>query len=301
MKRILITGAYGLVGANICKILERDYPDIEITKVKFDELESAKLKILRSDISDEDYRNGDFFDYIIHAAGYGQPQMFSKDKIACIKINTDITDKLFSLLKKEGKFLFISTSEVYSGATPPHTEDMIGTTTPQHPRACYIEGKRCGEAICMAYREQGYDVKIARLALAYGPGTKPKDTRVLNQLIEKALTTGVINLMDSGNAIRTYCYIDDAVDLLLNILFNGTQSVYNVGGTSTLSIKELAMLIAENTKAKVILGKKTLNGSPDTVRLDMSKTLHEFPRSFIGIEEGIIRTINYQKKIYGKD
>ncbi len=34
MKKLLITGAYGLVGSNICKVLERDYPDIEIFREK---------------------------------------------------------------------------------------------------------------------------------------------------------------------------------------------------------------------------------------------------------------------------
>ena len=111
--------------------------------------------------------------------------MFTKHKLDTIAVNTSFLLKLFKYLKPNGKFLYISSSEVYSGATPSHTEEMIGTTTPQHPRACYIEGKRCGEAICTAYREQGYYVKIARLALAYGPGTKAHDTRVINEFIEK--------------------------------------------------------------------------------------------------------------------
>lgn len=226
--------------------------------------------------------------------------MFAKDKIRTIQINTESTYELFKLLNQNGKFLFISTSEVYSGAPHPHTEDIIGTTTPQHPRACYIEGKRCGEAICMAYREQGYDVKIARLALAYGPGTKPHDTRVLNELIEKALTTQTINLMDKGEAIRTYLYVEDCAEMMLDILFKGSQPVYNVGGTSTTTIKDLALMIAKQTNSKVILGDKTLKGSPDSVKLNMIRTLYEFPREFVSLEEGIKRTIAYQKTLYGK-
>jgi 5,10-methylene-tetrahydrofolate dehydrogenase/methenyl tetrahydrofolate cyclohydrolase len=67
-KRLLILGAFGLVGSNICKVLERDYSDIEITKVKCDEYTPFVGR----------------YDFIIHAAGYGQPQMFSKDKIKTI-------------------------------------------------------------------------------------------------------------------------------------------------------------------------------------------------------------------------
>lgn len=279
---LLITGAYGLVGQNLCKIIERKYPKIKITKIKFDELPM------------------DMFDYIIHGAGYGQPQMFTKDKIATLRVNTTTTLDLLKRLHEDGKFLYISTSEVYSGVPPLHNEDMIGNTTPQHPRACYIEGKRCGEAITMAYRDGGIDAKIARLALAYGEGTKKGDTRVLNQFIEKALTTGKIELMDEGKAMRTYCYIDDACELMVDILFKGTQPVYNVGGQSNTSIANLAKLIGRLTNTEVILGDKTLKGSPDNVHLDMTRTLFEFPHKFVDLEEGIKRTINYQRTLYGK-
>ncbi len=285
MKKLLLTGAFGLVGTNLCKILERDYPEIEITKVKCDYLDEVW--------------GGNIFDYIIHAGGYGQPIKFSEDKVHTIEINTKTTIDLFSKLKPNGKFLFVSTAEVYSGAPSPHTEAMIGTTTPQHPRACYIEGKRCGEAICMAYREQGYDVKIARLALAYGSGTKQGDTRVLNQFIEQALTTKEIKLKDKGEATRTYCYVDDACEMMLDILFYGTQPVYNVGGESTVTIKDLAQKIADLTGSRVTLGDNGLPGAPDDVKLSLGLVLTEFPRKFVSLEEGLERTIRYQKKLYG--
>ena len=90
-KRLLITGAYGLVGSNVCKVLERDYPDIEITKLKCDEL---------------GYTFCGNFNYVIHAAGYGQPQLFGKDKIKTININTEYTIGLFTSLRPDGKFLY---------------------------------------------------------------------------------------------------------------------------------------------------------------------------------------------------
>ena len=284
MKSLLFIGAGGLVGSNMCKAIDRDYPDIDITKKKLDE---------GIDLFEEQ------FDTIVHCGGYGQPQMFGKDKAKTIYINTTLTDKLFSCLNPGGKFLFISSSEVYSGAPSPHKETDIGTTTPQHPRACYIEGKRCGEAICMAYKEQGYDVKIARLALAYGPGTKKHDTRVINEFIEQALTTGVIKIKDDGSSVRTYFYVEDAVKVMLDILFKGKDVVYNVGGISEVTIEELANLISMHTKAKVFKGDKPLVGSPDSVKLDITKIRKEFDPDFEPIYDGLKRTIEYQKELYG--
>jgi len=280
MQTIVVTGAYGLVGSNICKKLE-EMP-YQIIKVKFDDLSEITEPV----------------DFIIHAAGYGQPLKFSKDKIKTIEINTKTTEELFKHLKADGKFLFVSTSEVYSGAKSPYTEVDIGTTTPQHQRACYIEGKRCGEAICTAYREQGIDVKIARLALAYGEGTKKGDTRVLNTFIEQALTKKEIRLMDKGQAMRTYGYVGDVADMMLDILFKGSQPVYNVGGTSRVTIKELAEIIGRITNAKVILGDKGLSGAPEDVELSLNLIMTEFPRDLTPLDEGLKRTINYQRKLY---
>jgi UDP-glucuronate decarboxylase len=283
-KQLLITGAYGLAGSNICKILERDYPDIEITKIK-------------CDIATEN--NAPFADYVVFASGYGQPAKFSENKLGTINLNTQGLQRAFKCLKFGGKFLYVSSSEVYSGAPSPHKETDIGTTTPQHPRACYIEGKRCGEAVCMAYKEQGYDVKIARLALAYGPGTKKGDTRVLNQIIEQSLTRKEINLWDNGQALRTYVYVEDAAQMMLDVLFNGKEIVYNIGGESTLTVYELAHLISRLTSSKLIVGDKGIEGAPSEVRSCLNRINAEFPRTFVNIEDGIKRTIEYQKELYG--
>ena len=88
---------------------------------------------------------------------------------ATIKVNTTATATLLQKLRPGGAFLFLSSSEIYSGLKKSLVnESDIGTSTPLHPRSSYIEGKRCGEAICNAYRAQGVRAVSARLALAYG-------------------------------------------------------------------------------------------------------------------------------------
>lgn len=284
MKTLIVTGAYGLVGSNFIDAVPKYFDEqIKVIKVKFDDLSRCEPA-----------------DYILHAAGYGQPLKFSEDKVNTISINTKTTMDLFHYLKPQGKFLFVSSSEVYSGAESPYTEEMIGTTTPEHPRACYIEGKRCGEAICHAYRQSGWDVKIARLALAYGPGTKPGDTRVLNQFIEQGFN-GEIELRDAGQAQRTYIYIDDAVDLLWKILLKGKDCTYNVGGFSTVTVLELANEIGKLMNVPVTMPEsdKGLKDAPTCVMLDMDKTLKEFNQSFVPLQKGLQRTIRYQQDLYG--
>jgi UDP-glucuronate decarboxylase len=265
--KILLTGSTGLIGSGMLKTAPGDVQIVKLGR-------GLPFALPRS------------FDAIIHTEGYAQPIKFLADEIATIKVNTTRVMDLFKYLKDGGKFLYMSSSEVYNGTPPPQTEKMIGTTDPTHPRACYIESKRCGEAICMAYRRMGYDVKIARVSLTYGK-TRPDDTRALNHFVEQG-KTGKIILMDKGEAKRTYLYVEDGAKMLWDILLKGIHSVYNVGGISKTTIAELAQTIAKITNATVEFGDKGLEGAPEDVGLDINQLLNEFgPREFTSLEDGI--------------
>jgi nucleoside-diphosphate-sugar epimerase len=210
---------------------------------------------------------------------------------------------LFDKLSKRGKFLFVSSSEIYSGLKkPPFKESEAGITNTTHPRACYIEAKRCAEAICLAYRKKGIDAKAVRLSLAYGPGTRPGDKRVLNSFIEKALT-GKIALLDQGEAKRTYCYISDATEIMWNVLLHGKEPIYNVGGNSRTTIRELAEKIGKYLDAPVILPSKIqdMAGAPEDVYLDMTKVQEEFNKiEYVILDEGLKNTIEWQRQLYAQ-
>lgn len=304
-KSILITGASGLIGTYLLAclyhlsskkqfklkvnlLIHSDLPEF-IAPI----IEGMDCNIYQGDITDRNFcKTLPKVDYIIHAAGYGQPGKFMENPIKTIQINTSATLDLFEHLNKDGSFLFLSSSEVYRN------------TDTDHPRACYIEGKRTGETICNEYRRLGINAKSARLSLAYGPGTKQHDKRVLNNFIEKALTKGKIDMLDQGEAKRTYCYITDAVEILWKILLFGKDNVYNVGGTSRTTIAELAKLIAKEIGVSVVFPKNSSDflGAPDDVYLDLTKVKQEFGKlKFVSLKDGIKTTINWQKNLYNKN
>jgi nucleoside-diphosphate-sugar epimerase len=311
--KILITGASGLIGVYLVSCLKQIMKthnidifvwvqnDIDII---FSEIFND-CKIIKNDITDiSSFLKLSEFDCIIHAAGYGQPDKFMGDKIKTISLNTTSTIELFNKLKTNGKFLFISTSELYSGIDEQNiTEIQIGTTNTNHPRSCYIEGKRCGESICNIYKEKGYDVKIIRLSLAYGPGTKKNDKRVLNSLIQKGLNEDNIKLLDSGDAIRTYCYITDVIEMFWNIFLFGKDLIYNVGGKSVTSIYDLSVLIGSKLNKNVEIPKEINQqlGNPKIVNISIDKYMNEFKKhNFVSLEDGLDKTINWQKKLYNE-
>ena len=308
-KKILITGASGLVGFYLTQCVKKLQDELNIDVYLsyknsipeyLKEYYNFPYTELKGDVTS--IKIPKFFDVIIHSSGYGQPMKFLDDSLTTIKINTHATINLLDSLSPTGKFLFMSTSELYSGNNNFNIdESQIGTTTPSHSRACYIESKRCGETICHSYISSGYDVKIARLSLAYGPGTKINDQRVLNSLIQKGLLNDKIELLDSGDAIRTYCYITDVIEMLFNILFFGKKVVYNIGGKSKVSILELANMIGNELGKETTIPKieNELNGNPKIVNISVDEYINEFNKNeFISLQEGIKTTIEWQKKLY---
>lgn len=240
-------------------------------------------------------------DVIIHAACYSPPSMFTSVAAETVRVNTTGTQNLLDQLTDGGKFLFLSTSEVYSGLRGTVNESDIGTTTPLHPRACYIEGKRTGEAITNIYRIAGMDAKSARLSLAYGPGTRKHDLRALNVFVEKAVTRNKIDLQYAGGELRAYCYIADAVQTLWNVLLHGRHPLYNVGGHSCTTIGRMAKMIGEITGAEVTFPSSdaTMRGAPEQVQMDLSRAEEEFGvQSGIGLREGLERTVAWQRELY---
>ena len=308
---VTITGASGLVGLNLISALnsynETIKKRISIIAVTHNKSEGVTNKLFNNEGIEEiscdlssisSIDKIPLSDYIIHSAGYGQPGKFLEDKLKTLSINTLGTMELLKRLKPNGSFLFLSSSEVYSGhSNTLNSEEDIGTTSPSHPRACYIEGKRSGEAIINIARENGIQASSARLALAYGPGIKPDDARVLNQLINKGIK-GKIDLLDDGSANRTYGYVSDVVVILLNILISSTHSSYNVGGKSALSIKELAIKIGDkmNAPVSIPITKLFMGDAPKTVGLNLSRIEAEYNfTDFVDLDYGLEQTIKWVK------
>jgi nucleoside-diphosphate-sugar epimerase len=311
---VLLTGASGLLGtcflACLCHLRQSGMSLKVHAQVRSEPaphtLEIVRrggFNLLRTDLAN--YRECMSLpdaDVIIHSAGYGQPLAFMSNPLPTIQVNTTATGILLEKLRPGGAFLFVSSSEVYSGLRKPLAQEAdIGLTTPLHPRASYIEGKRCGEAICNAYRAKGVRATSARLALAYGPGTRKHDKRAMNSFIENALCRGRIELRDGGKAVRTCCYVSDAVELLCQAALHGTQPVYNVGGHSTATIAELALLIGRLTGAPVVFpsAQAPVAGAPEEVRLDLTLAETEFQkRNYVSLEEGLRATISWQRELY---
>jgi UDP-glucuronate decarboxylase len=311
-KSVLITGSSGLIGGNLLRffdsmIIQGSSLCLHSILRGFSETSfvSNHSKNYSLDLCKDSFENIlPKFDVIFHCAGYGQPKKFLRDQLATISLNTSVLIKLIGCLEKQGKIIYLSSSEVYSGFDGEFpSENDIGNTTPEDFRACYIEGKRCGEAIINTLKNSSKSGVSIRLALAYGPGTKKDDDRVLNQFIKSSIISKNITLLDEGKLIRRYLFINDAIDMIINIASKGEHQVYNVGGIERISILELAKIIQNITGCSIDVPKipNGLIGAPANVGLDIKRYLNEFGEiDFLSLEEGLRHTIRFYKETLSK-
>lgn len=312
-KKILVTGANGFLGQYIVSLFSFVNKEIGLG-CKIDAVSlNAPNKIISSLMGRDkniNYSRVDLskpfklegYDYIFHAAGYGQPAKFVDDPLSLVKINVDATASLLEASPK-AIFVFFSSAEIYGEIPPekiPVREDFNGNCFLHTPRSVYAESKRLGEALCAAYkRKDGVNAKIVRISHVYGPGLPPHDKRVMSEFIRKASSEKSLKLLDEGKAMKTYGYIADVVSMILFVAFEGKEMVYNVGGKDSLSIFDLAKKIAKYFKIKVEAPKDSsqlshIGKEPSIVKLDLSKIKREMKKfKFTQFSEGLTRTIEW--------
>lgn len=315
-KDILITGASGLVGTYLLhslaaaqrrgQVVPRGVYAVVHKDVPAHLEELAKLDnfhFLRGDLSEFSFSESlPNADCIVHAAGYGQPLRFLERQMEALKINVQAMFSLVGKLNPGGKLAFMSSCSVYSGGgRPPFTEADIGLTNTDHPRICYIEGKRCGEAICNICRNSGVDAKSIRLSFTYGPGVRRGDVRAMYSFIEKA-HQGDVQMLDAGAARRVYLYIADAVELIWKIILTGKEACYNLAGEREYTIRDVAEIVAKHYGVNVVTPgvDATVAGAVAREEISIERIRGEFPEvEFTPLEAGLLRTMEWYDAVYG--
>jgi len=187
-------------------------------------------------------------DFIVHAASLATPNAYGVDPVGTLLPNAVGTCHVLELAREKGSqgVLFFSSGEVYGVMDPtdiPTSEDQMGRLDPAALRACYAEGKRVGETLCVAYAHQyGVPTRIVRPFHTYGPGMALNDGRVFSDFVGDIVAGHDIVMKSNGRAVRPFCYISDATRGFFTALLLGTDGQpYNVANPAAeVSVRELA-------------------------------------------------------------
>ena len=311
---ILVTGASGLIGACLVKVL-LSHPDLDYDVYAMgrdkermmalfkDYLSSPRLHLIKHDIIDPLDFTIDF-SFIIHAASNASPSAFVSQPVEIIKTNILGLCNLLDYGKSHNlkRLLFVSSGEVYGqGDGRAFDEKYSGYVDCTSPRSCYPSAKRAAETLSVSYmQEYGVEVVIARPSHVYGPEFTDSDNRVYAQFIRDVIKGNDIILKSSGSQFRSWCYVTDCVSALLMILLKGTSGeAYNVANPeSCVTIRSMAEMIAKIANKSVVFQEPTEEerkgyNAVSTSIFSVSKLKSLGWDENIGLEEGFLHCIEW--------
>ena len=272
---ILLSGATGMIGSLLVDAIlyknEKEGLDCQVIALGRNE-SKAKMRFghgwyspffqfVECDVNKAETMPDDLHaEYVLHLASNTHPVAYATDPIGTITANIIGTQNMLDLAVRCGakRFLFASSNEIYGenrGDTELFDESYCGYIDCNTLRAGYPESKRCGEALCQAYKKQkGMDVVIARLTRSFGPTLQLTDSKALTQFLKNGLNKENIVLKSAGTQYYSYTYAADAVTGLLTVLLQGESgAAYNVADQSCdIQLKDLAKMIADIAGTEVI-------------------------------------------------
>jgi UDP-glucuronate decarboxylase len=252
--QILVTGGAGFIGSHLCERLIAAGEEVICLDNFFTGcrdniahlLDSSRFELIRHDVVEPIRLE---CDQIYNLACPASPLHYQFNPIKTVEANVMGTLNSLRLAHQIGaRILQASTSEIYGDPTiHPQVETYWGNVNPLGPRACYDEGKRVAETLMMDYhRQDGVDIRIARIFNTYGPRMDEADGRVVSNFIVQTLRGEPLTLYGTGEQTRSFCYVDDLVDGLIRLMnASAVHDPVNLGNPNEFTIRALAEQVGE--------------------------------------------------------
>lgn len=305
--KILVLGAAGFIGTNLCQHLcsKRDNHVIAYD-CSMTALERLKKNIATENI---EYINGKFeinddyvaltheVDVVYHLISTVVPGTSNKGIADEFMSNTVVTVKLLDacVVSKVKKVIFLSSGGTVYGKIEklPIKED-----TPLNPISSYGIQKITIEKLLYLYHYlYKIDYRIVRLANPYGRYQNPNGIQgVVTTFVYRAIYNETVKLYGDGSIIRDYIYIEDAIKAIEQIAcYEGPQKIFNVGTGKGYSVKEIIEVIERMLQIKMDIDYQPKRAVDVPVNiLDISRYTNEIGEmQYTSLEEGILKTRDY--------
>ena len=243
--RILVSGADGLLGRELCKVLSLQH---SVTGLVHSAVEKP--------VSNVDYVVMDLsktldsaalptsIDIVFHLAQSSHFRDFPGGTKDTFQINTSCTLDLleYCRIANGRRFFLASTGGVYGGQSGPIPE--AGFLIPPSEIGFYFASKLAAEMFSSTYR-QVFDVTVLRFFFMYGP--LQKSDMFLPRLVHSVINGRDITINEKGGIRVNPILVDDVANMLSSFLNMELPPVINIGGPDVVSIQEIAEHIGELT------------------------------------------------------
>jgi GDP-L-fucose synthase len=290
-KNILVTGANGMIGRALVKLLEKESPK-NITAADLPEYD------LRSRTDCSFLCHGQ--DYVFHLAGIkGSPQRCMESpasfSVPMIQFNANMIEAAYE--ENVEWFLYTSSVGVYHPAEV-FIEDDVWSTFPSENDWYAGWAKRIGEMNVEAYMEEyrWNKCSIVRPANVYGPNDNfGKWSMVVPSLIKKAMENEVLSVWGDGSPIRDLIYADDVARGMIHMVKNKVTEPVNLGSGTGVTIKQIADIVANYFNIDIEWDiTKPMGDMKRLMSTERAESYGFSPK--VSLENGIIKTIQWYKE-----
>ncbi len=265
--KYLITGGAGFIGSHLAERLISRGDQVLV----LDNLSTGSLNNLSAINSKVTFKSGSILDkalvselieecdYVVHlAASLGVLNIVSKP-LDSLLVNLRGSEIVITLASKFNKpILIASTSEIYGKNTKAflNEEDDRIIGHPLKSRWSYSEAKAVDESLAFFYfQERGLEARIVRFFNTVGPRQVGHYGMVVPRFVSAALHNEPLNVYGSGEQIRCFCHVSDAVKALILVMDSDKSigQVFNIGNSEQISIMDLAKRVVTLTGSKSII------------------------------------------------
>jgi len=265
MKTALVTGGAGFLGSHLVESLVRQHFHVLVLdnfstchpeNVTFLKNLGESVQVIRGDVSaswdawtqrlDPKWTQG--LEVVFHLASPASPKFFTSLSLEILQANSlGLANALQFADRFGAKLLFTSTSEIYGDRRQqPLFESDFGVVNTYGPRACYDESKRFGEALIYAHNQRFQKRHgVVRIFNTYGPRMNPQDGRVIVEFLARAQKGRSLRIQGSGEQTRSFCYVDDLIQGLLQAWRCDICEPLNLGNPSEIRILDLAVAVQQ--------------------------------------------------------
>ena len=310
--RVLVTGAAGFIGSNLCEALlgaGNEVVGVDSFVPNYPEPQKranlASLAVYETftfieaaveGMESSDYPSG--IDAVCHLAGLPgvrtswEPQQFS----SYVEANVAGTQAVLrhALESDVAKFVYASSSSVYGGAT---SSQSLSETQLPRPTSPYAVTKLSGEHLCSLYgSELGLDTLSLRFFTVFGPGQRPD--MAMHRMINSAVTGQPFTVFGDGKQERDFTFVGDIVRAIVLSLSSDVPkgTVLNVGGGTPVGLLDVVQHLERILNRPVPLQFVDRGpGDPTVTRADITQ-VHEALgwRSQTSLIEGLSQQVQWQ-------